>query len=100
MTPGKIEDWSSWRQWIRCRCSRLATLQGLGLEEHLDRAIRFRLTQILGSPFAPVAKPKKPARRMVKPPIVSQSTWDEMLAVRTADRRRREKIRRAARIAA
>ena len=77
-----------------------ATLQGLGLAEQLDKAIRYRLTQILGSPFAPPAKPKKPARKMEKPPIVSQSTWDEMLALRTADRRRREKIRRAARIVA
>ena len=68
-----------------------ATLQGLGLEEHLDKAIRLRLTQILGSPFA--APAKKPLRKMEKPPETSQRTWDEMLALRKGDRRRREKKR-------
>ena len=58
----------------------LSTLQGLGLEEHLATAIGFRLRQILGSPFAPPAKPKKPARRMEKP----TETW----SVRKADRAR------------
>jgi hypothetical protein len=78
-----------------------ATLQGLGLEEHLAAAIRFKLRQILGSPFAPSpAKPKKPPRRMEKPPTISQSVWDEVTAMRKADRQRREKNRRAARMAA
>jgi hypothetical protein len=75
------------------------TLQGLGLDETLDKAIRFRLTQILGSPFAPSAKPKKPAGK-VKPLRVSQATWDGMLQLRKADRRRSELKRKAARIAA
>jgi hypothetical protein len=39
------------------------TLSDLGLQDHLDDALRWRLTQILGSPFAPQpAKLKKPAR--------------------------------------
>ena len=66
-----------------------ATLQGLGLAEHLDEAVRWRLTQILGSPFAPPTK--KPARKMVKPPTVSQPVWDEVIAMQKADRRRRAK---------
>ena len=77
-----------------------SALQGLGLAEHLDKAVRWRLTQILGSPFAPPAKPKKPARKTVKPTTVSQATWDEMLAMRKADRRRRETKRKAVRMAA
>jgi hypothetical protein len=40
-----------------------ATLQGLGLAEQLDKAIRYRLTQILGSPFAPPASPRNPPAR-------------------------------------
>ena len=51
-----------------------ASLKGFGLEEHLSTAIRFKLTQILGSPFAPSpAKPKKPPRKTEKPPAVSQA---------------------------
>ena len=34
------------------------TLHRLGLDETLDKAITFRLTQILGSPFTPSAKPE------------------------------------------
>jgi hypothetical protein len=69
------------------------------MEEHLDRAIRFRLRQILGSPFAPPPA-KKPVRKIIKPPETSQRTWDEMLALRKADRRRRETKRKAVSMAA
>jgi hypothetical protein len=70
------------------------TLSDLGLQDHLDDALRWRLTQILGSPFAPQpAMLKKPVRKMVKPPTVSQATWDEVMEMQKADRRRREKIR-------
>jgi hypothetical protein len=67
------------------------TLSDLGLQDRLEDAIRFKLTQILGSPFAPPTK--KPARKMVKPPTVSQPVWDEVIAMQKADRRRRAKIR-------
>jgi hypothetical protein len=76
----------------------LQTLRHLGLQDRLEDAIRFKLTQILGSPFAPPAK--KAARKMAKPPTVSQRTWDEMLALRKADRQRQAKKRRAAKLAA
>jgi hypothetical protein len=56
-----------------------ATLQGLGLDEHLDRAIRFRLRQILGSPFAPPPAKKPAVRKMIKPPETSQSTGTRCL---------------------
>lgn len=70
------------------------TLRDLGLQDHLEDALRWKLTQILGSPFAPQpVKLKKPARKMVKPPTVSQTTWDEVMEMQKADRRRREKIR-------
>jgi hypothetical protein len=47
----------------------LRTLSDFGLQDRLEDALRWRLTQILGSPFAPQpAKLKKPARKMVKPP--------------------------------
>jgi hypothetical protein len=60
----------------------------LGLDEHLDKAIRFKLTQILGAPFAPPAR--KPAARklVVKPSAVSKSAWSEVLEMQKADRRR------------
>lgn len=72
----------------------LRTLNDLGLQDHLEDALRWRLTQILGSPFAPQpVKLKKRAPKMVKPPTVSQATWDEVMEMKKADRRRREKIR-------
>jgi len=74
------------------------TLRDLGLQDRLEDAIRFKLTQILGSPFSPPAK--EPTRKMVKPPTVSQATWDEMLQLRKDDRRRREMKRKSVRMAA
>jgi hypothetical protein len=72
----------------------LRTLSDLGLEDRLEDALRWKLTQILGSPFKPQpAKLKKPARKVVKPPTVSQATWDEVIEMKKADRRRRTKIR-------
>lgn len=71
----------------------LRTLRDLGLQDRLEEALRWRLRQILGSPFAPPAKPKKPTRKIVKPTSVSQSTWDEVIAMQKVDRRRRAKVR-------
>jgi hypothetical protein len=72
----------------------LRTLTDLGLQDRLEDALRWKLTQILGSPFKPQpAKPKKPARKMVKPPTVSQTIWDEVMEMKKTDRRRRAKIR-------
>ena len=73
-----------------------ASPKGFGLEEHLSTAIRFKLSQIVGSPFAP--PPKKPVRKMIKPAEVSQRTGDEMIALRKADRLRaaRRRVRFAA----
>ena len=74
--------------WRQCRLNSAplveihSTLQSLGLAEHLNKAIRWRLTQILGSPFAQPAKPKKLPRRMEKPAEISQVTWSEMLTLR------------------
>lgn len=70
------------------------TLSDLGLQDHLEDALRWKLTQILGSPFAPQPlKLRKPARKTVKPPTVSQATWDEVTEMKKADRRRRAKMR-------
>jgi hypothetical protein len=77
-----------------------AALRSFGLEEHLDRAVRWKLTEILGPPIVP-QQPTKPAPRMMKkPPTVSRATWDEVMAMRKDDRGRREKSRRAARMPA
>jgi hypothetical protein len=77
-----------------------AALKGFGLDENLDKAIRWKLTEILGPPIVP-QQPTKPAPRvMKKPPSVSQATWDEVMTMRKDDRRRRGKSRRAAKLAA
>jgi hypothetical protein len=61
----------------------LRMLSDLGLHDHFEDTLRWKLTKILGSPFAPLpAKQKAPARKMVKPPTVSQATSDEARAVR------------------
>jgi hypothetical protein len=72
----------------------LRTLSDLGLQNRLEDALRWKLTQILGAPFKPQpAKPKKPARKIEKPPTVSQAPADEVMEMEKADRRRRAKIR-------
>lgn len=72
----------------------LRTLSDLGLQDRLGDALRWKLTQILGSPFAPQpAKLKTPARKMGKPPTVSQATWDEVVEMKKADRRQAERRR-------
>lgn len=68
-----------------------AALKGFGLQDHLDKAIEQKLTDILGPPIAPQpqTKPKKPARKtMVMPQDVSQSAWEDALALYKARRRR------------
>jgi hypothetical protein len=72
-------------------------LHDLGLERHLSDAISHKLTQLLGPPIVPQPAPKKksPAKRLVKPPDVSQATWDAVVAMR-----KKSKRPRAARMAA
>ncbi len=77
-----------------------ATLQGFGLEEQLDHAINWKLTEILGPPIVPQQPTKPGPRLMKKPPTVSQRTWDEVCTMRKDDRTRREKKRKAAKLAA
>ena len=58
-----------------------ATLRGLGLGEHLHTAIRWKLAEILGPPIVSQPMPKTPARKMVKPPAVSQAAWDDVIQI-------------------
>jgi hypothetical protein len=78
------------------------TLRELGLEDRLENAIRWRLTQILGPPVAAQPKPPKPAREPIKtpPPGVTNAGWEAALAIHKANRLRRAKSRPAARMAA
>ena len=60
-----------------------ATLSELGLEDQLDRVLRRKLEEILGAPKAAAIQKKPPARpKAARPPMVSESVWSEVTALR------------------
>jgi hypothetical protein len=81
------------------------TLRELVLEDQLARALRRKLEAILGPPISSQPETKTPARKMVKPPTVSQEAWDDVIQIqklgrkKTAERRTTHKKSPAARAA-
>jgi hypothetical protein len=59
----------------------------------LASAIRRRLTQLLGPPVPPEPKPKpKPRPKTVRPPMISEETWDAVLAMRKSKRKPAQRV--------
>ncbi|WP_027554541.1 hypothetical protein [Bradyrhizobium sp. Cp5.3] len=72
------------------------TLRGLGLEDQLANAIRWRLIQLLGSPALPKPKPKPKPKTWEKPPNISEKAWTEAVAMYKNKKPKRPKAARAA----
>ncbi|MCP3475638.1 hypothetical protein NLM33_35790 [Bradyrhizobium sp. CCGUVB1N3] len=65
-----------------------ATLVELGLEDRLERVIRRRLVEILGSPVPILPKPKPKPKTREKPPNISEKAWAEVVAMQKKPKRK------------
>jgi hypothetical protein len=68
------------------------TLADLGLEDQFERVLRRKLKAILGPPVVPKPRPKKPAKQMARPSIISERAWNEYAALREKLKRPRARI--------
>jgi hypothetical protein len=75
-----------------------AQLRDLGLEDQLERALRTKLTLILGPPHTPPAEPvkAKPRKKSARPHNVSEAAWSAALAIRRERKNRAARVRHAA----
>jgi hypothetical protein len=65
------------------------TLADLGLADCLERVLRRKLEEILGPPVKPELPKKKPAaKKITKPPNVSESAWRDYRALRKGLKRK------------